>query len=170
MAPLVSLHHLDYVEPMFPNMGHVEAVGKLVAAYKTDPGRTLQQSFCYDLRRNWTVSVAWGYSVQLYPWLPTAKELETAFRTFQTWRSWSEEPFSLNTRPMSHDPCGRPLVLFLDRVDNMGGGQTRTTYTKYVVDSDKRCDRVDYVSALDVQLVNVTASHFTPDLWKMVTK
>ncbi|KAF7845460.1 transferring glycosyl group transferase [Senna tora] len=147
-------------------MGQVEAVEKLVGAYKSDPGRIVQHTFCHDLRRNWSVSVAWGYSVQLYPWLSTAKELDTAFRTFQTWRSRVEEPFSFNTRPMSNDPCERPLVFFLDRIENMGGGETRSTYTRDVEDSDKRCDRVDYVAALGMRLVNVSASHFIPELWK----
>ncbi|XP_054791537.1 uncharacterized protein LOC129297193 [Prosopis cineraria] len=167
VAPLVSLHHLDYVEPIFPNMDRVEAVAKLVEAYKMDPGRTLQHSFCYDLRRNWSVSVAWGYSLQLYPWMPTAKELETAFRTFLTWRSWNEEPFLMNTRPMSNEPCERPLVYFLNRVDNVvGEGHTRSTYVRHVEDDEKRCDRVDYLAAQGVQLVNVTAAHLLPDLWK----
>ncbi|KAK4270360.1 hypothetical protein QN277_023402 [Acacia crassicarpa] len=166
VAPLVSLHHLDYVEPIFPNMDRIEAVAKLVEAYKMDPGRALQHSFCYDLRRNWSVSVAWGYSVQLYPWLPTAKVLETAFRTFMTWRSWGEEPFLLNTRPMSNEPCERPLVYFLNRVENMGEEQTRSMYTRHVEDGEKGCDRVDYAPAGAIQLVNVTASQLLPDWWK----
>ena len=168
MAPLVSLHHLDYVDPIFPNMDHVEAVGKLVEAYETDPGRTLQHSFCYDLRRNWSVSVAWGYSVQLYPRLLTAKELETAFRTFQTWRSWSEEPFLMNTRPVSNEVCERPLVYFLGWVDNVGQDMTRSVYVRHVEDAEKRCHRVNYERANNVHLVNVTASQLLPHLWKKV--
>ncbi|KAI4354550.1 hypothetical protein L6164_003402 [Bauhinia variegata] len=166
VAPLVSLHHLDYVEPIFPNMTREDSVKKLVITYKTDPGRILQQSYCYDLRRNWSVSVSWGYSVQLYPSLMTAKKLETAFRTFQTWRTWSNDPFTFNTRPMSENPCERPLVFFLDRVESVDGGETRGSYVRYVDVSQKECDREEYVPALAVQYVNVSASHFLSDLWK----
>lgn len=83
MAPLVSLHHLDYVDPLFPQLTRIEALKKLISAYKMDPDRALQHSFCYDQRRNWSVSVSWGYTVQFYPMLETAKKLETAFLTFQ---------------------------------------------------------------------------------------
>ena len=168
VAPLVSLHHLDYVDPIFPTMDRVDSVRKLVTAYKTDPGRTLQQSFCYDLRRNWSVSVAWGYSVELYPSLHTSRELETAFRTFKTWRSLSNDPFTFNTRPVSSDPCEKPLVYFLDRVGNVGRGQTRSRYKRYVDVSGKECERVEYERALAVQYVDVLASHFMPHMWKKV--
>ncbi|XP_061371885.1 uncharacterized protein LOC133314421 [Gastrolobium bilobum] len=165
VAPLVSLHHLDYVESMFPNTTRVDSVKKLVSAYKTDPGRTLQQSICYDLRRNWSVSVSWGYSVELYSTLVMANELETPFRTFKTWRSWSNDPFTFNTRPMSPDPCVRPLVFFLDRVENVGErGHTRSAYKRYDDDSRENVECV--LPALDVQFVNVSAPHFKPELWK----
>ncbi|KAJ1390005.1 hypothetical protein SESBI_37824 [Sesbania bispinosa] len=60
VAPLVSLHHLDYVEPMFPNTNRVDSVKKLRSGYEMDPDRILQRSMCYDLRRNWTVLISWG--------------------------------------------------------------------------------------------------------------
>ncbi|KAK7339687.1 hypothetical protein VNO77_20368 [Canavalia gladiata] len=166
VAPLVSLHHLDYLDPIFPNMDKVEAVRKLVTAYKTDPDRTLQHSFCYDLRRNWSVSVSWGYSVDLYPFLPTAKQLEMALRTFSTWRTWSDGPYTFNTRPVSDDPCLEPLRYFLDRVHNVGGDQTLSTYRRFVHASKKECERAEYAQALTVQNVDVSASRFMPDLWK----
>ncbi|KAE9618087.1 hypothetical protein Lal_00041894 [Lupinus albus] len=164
VAPLVSLHHLNYVDPIFPNMTRLNSIEKLVTAYKTDPGRTLQHSFCYDVNRNWSISISWGYSLELYPYLATAKELETAFRTFKTWRSWQDEPFTFNTRPVSNDPCQKPLVYFLDRVGNMGGSMTRSTYKRYVDYFGKECERNKH--ALAVQYVDVSASHFMPHLWK----
>ncbi|KAJ6362983.1 hypothetical protein OIU78_003220 [Salix suchowensis] len=73
LAPLVSLHHLDYVQPIFPELNRIDSVKKLISSYKMDPGRTLQHSFCYDLTRNWTVSASWGYTIQIHPSLITAK-------------------------------------------------------------------------------------------------
>ncbi|KAK8485834.1 hypothetical protein V6N13_149682 [Hibiscus sabdariffa] len=51
LAPLVSLHHLDYVQPVFPGMTQIESLKKLTTAYEMDPSRALQQSFCYNLKR-----------------------------------------------------------------------------------------------------------------------
>lgn len=168
VAPLVSLHHLDYVDPLFPTMNRIDAVKKLITSYKTDPGRTLQHSFCYDFRRNWSVSVSWGYSVELYPSLRTAKELEMAFRTFNTWRSWSDGPFTFNTRRVSEDPCERPLVYLFDQVKNVGGDKTRTVYKRYVDGTGKQCERGEYARDFRVEYVDVSASRFSPDLWKQV--
>ncbi|THG09026.1 hypothetical protein TEA_026931 [Camellia sinensis var. sinensis] len=54
-APLVSLHHLDYVQPMFPGLTQIDSLNKLVQAYNLDLGRILQHCFCYDLNRNWSI-------------------------------------------------------------------------------------------------------------------
>lgn len=169
LAPLVSLHHLDYVQSIFPDMTQIDSLNKLIKPYGMDPGRTLQHSFCYDWNRSRSVSVSWGYTIQLYPYLATAKQLETAFQTFQTWRSWSNGPFTFNTQPMSHDPCERPVVYFLDRVESVGQGQTLTTYRRHVEKGNEGCDRPDYASIQAVQFVNVTSSTLKPDIWNMVS-
>ncbi|GMY14498.1 hypothetical protein FCV25MIE_09737 [Fagus crenata] len=165
LAPLVSLHHLDSINTLFPNLTQIDSFKNLISAYKTDPGRTLQRSFCYDLRRNWTVSVSWGYTVQLYPSLVTAKQLETAFQTFQTFTNMSNQPFTFDVQPENPDPCGRPIVYFLDRVEIVGDGKTLTTYKRYVEDLEKGCGNVNYAPALAILSVNVSASSFNPDLW-----
>ncbi|KAJ0088146.1 hypothetical protein Patl1_31822 [Pistacia atlantica] len=170
LAPLVSLHHLDYVETIFPQMSQIDSVKKLISAYKMDPDRALQHTFCYDLSRNWSVSVSWGYTVQLYPSLVTAKKLETAFLTFKTWRSWSDDPFLFNTQVMSPDPCERPLIYLLDRVEKVGKDKTLTTYKRFINENEEICDRLDYAPALAVQSFNIYASTLTPDVWKMAPR
>ncbi|EXB36741.1 hypothetical protein L484_016993 [Morus notabilis] len=52
VAPLVSLHHLHYLELLFPTLTRIDSLNKLKSAHHMDPGRTLQHSFHYDLRRN----------------------------------------------------------------------------------------------------------------------
>jgi len=168
VAPLVSLHHLDYVDSIFPNMDRVDAVKKLVTAYKSDPGRTIQQSFCYDHSKNWSISISWGYSVELYPYLPTAKDLEMVPLTFKTWRTWSDAPFTFNTRSVSQDPCVKPLVYFMDRVEGLGRGLTRSGYKRYDDGSGKECDKVDHKVAHGIQYVNVSAPMLLPRYWKEV--
>ncbi|XP_062005661.1 uncharacterized protein LOC133722812 [Rosa rugosa] len=167
VAPLVSLHHLDDVLPIFPSQTRMESLKRLISGYEVDPGRTLQHSFCYDLRRNWSVSVSWGYTVMLYPSLVTAKKLETAFQTFLTWGSRHGGPFTFNTRTVSLDPCESPLVYLLDRVESVGGDETLTTYNRYLPwwNNQGECRHCDCTPALAVEFFNVSASKFSPDLW-----
>ncbi|KAF8397427.1 hypothetical protein HHK36_016343 [Tetracentron sinense] len=166
VAPLVTLHHLDDVKSLFPSGTRLDSLRSLRKAYKVDPGRTVQQSFCYDLSRNWSVSVAWGYTAQIYPFLLSAKDLGTPLQTFQTWSSWQNEPFTFNTLPMSTEPCERPVVFFLDRVEEVNGGGTRTSYKRLAAEPGKNCERVDYVPALSVKSLNVLATKMERDAWK----
>ncbi|KAA0044110.1 uncharacterized protein E5676_scaffold352G001460 [Cucumis melo var. makuwa] len=170
IAPLVSLHHLDYVQSIFPAMTQPDSLKKLYKAYETDPSRALQHSFCYDTVRNWSVSVSWGYSVQLYPWLVTAKEMETAFLTYQTWKTNSNEPFTFDTQPVSSDPCKRPILYFLNSTERLGSRQWRTltTYQRYT--EEARCDRPDYAPALAVESFNVSAPEFDRRLWNQAPR
>ena len=170
IAPLVSLHHLDYVQTIFPTMTQPDSLKKLHKAYETDPSRALQHTFCYDTVWNWSVSISWGYSVQLYPRLVTAKEMETAFLTYQTWRTNSNEPFTFDTQPVSSDPCQRPILYFLNSAERLGNRrwQTLTTYQRYVEEAS--CDRPDYAPALAVEFFNVSALEFDRRLWSQVNK
>ncbi|XP_022935260.1 uncharacterized protein LOC111442198 [Cucurbita moschata] len=172
VAPLVSLHHLDYLEAIFPAMTRPDSIKKLHTAYKTDPGRALQHSFCYDMARNWSVSVSWGYSVQLYPWLATAKELDTPFLTFQTWKTEANESFTFDTRPVSSNPCERPILYFLDTAERFGGRRWRTLtrYRKYVENNTNECTQPDYASALSVEYFNVSAPEFDRRLWRQAPR
>lgn len=166
LAPLVSLHHLGYMQPLFPDTGRVDSVKRLVESYKADPSRALQHSICYDLKRNWSISVAWGYTAQVYPFLLTAKDLATPVQTFLTWRSWSREPFTFNTRVQSLEPCERPLVYYFDDVKVLDNG-TLTSY-KRPDGTRKQCDKNFYSQALSIQRVNVSAAFLHPDVWKKV--
>lgn len=169
LAPLVSFHHIDYVDPIFPGQSRIDSLKILRTAYDLDPSRTLQHSFCHDLTRNWSISVSWGYTIQLYPSLLTAKELETALLTFRTWKPICEKPlFTFNTRPMSSDPCKRPLLYFLDRVERTGKGQTLTTYRRSVEGS--ACEWPDYAGVRAIKYVKTSASVFNSDSWRKVTK
>ncbi|KAI3836029.1 hypothetical protein MKW92_036557 [Papaver armeniacum] len=170
ITPLVSLHHLDDVKPIFPTSANqIDSLKRLVAAYTLDPGRILQQSICHDLKRKWSVSVSWGYTVQVYPWLVSDKELGIAFQTFQTWQSRGNEPFTFDTRPMSPEPCDRPLVYFLDNENNNGvveNNRTFTSYKRFVPNPGGiDCNRNDFRSALALHTVNVTSPRLDPVEW-----
>lgn len=109
--------------------------------------------------------MSWGYNVELYRSLETSIELQTTFKTFQTWRGY-EDPFTFNTRPVIPDQCKRPVVFFLDQIEDGGLGEwTESSYKIYdnVLLEKSNC-------SLEVQYVNVTASYFRPELWKKVKR
>ena len=172
MAPLVSLHHIDAVSPIFPRQTHLGSLKSLFQAYRVDPARTLQQSFCYDRRRNWSFSVSWGYTAQLYSWVVPAHMLETPLQTFKTWRSQSQGPFTFNTRSVTSDPCEQPVIYFLDEVrEGAKGGETMSSYRRSAqaqVQSGKACERPDYAPIMAVQRIKVSALKMSPHDWKKV--
>nr|GLL43346.1 uncharacterized protein LOC109154389 [Ipomoea trifida] len=116
--PLLSLHHLDNVEPIFPAMDRFESVKHLVRAADYDQTRMLQQNICYRRQSNWSVSVSWGYSVHIYEKIHRRSYLQLPIETF---KPWGVEPLHLpiymfNTRLPSKDPCEVPHVFFLKTV------------------------------------------------------
>ncbi|KAI4993872.1 hypothetical protein ZWY2020_008185 [Hordeum vulgare] len=171
VAPLVSLHHLDHIEPISP-VGHtpLAAVRPLVRAARFDSARLLQQAFGYQHGPGytWSVSVAWGYTVQLYPWPVAPHELEVPLQTFKTWRSWANGPFVFNTRPlMSTDtPCYRPAMFFLSRVRNETSRGTVSEYSRHAVKSEKECDQASFRAASTVHTVKVFAPKMSQNDWK----
>lgn len=165
VAPLVTLHHLDYVKPLFPGKTQLDSLRKLMQSYQLDAGRTIQQTICYDHKHKWSVSISWGYTAQLYLSLLIPRELEMPLLTFRTWRSRSEGPFVFNTRPIKADPCEQPIVYFLDMVEEVDETKTVTTYTRVVVDNWKMCNRSDYKQAFDVEKITVTAAKMGHQEW-----
>ncbi|KAL9226621.1 hypothetical protein vseg_002411 [Gypsophila vaccaria] len=166
VAPLVSLHHLDSVKPLFPGLSQVDSLKKLMQSYKADPGLTLQQSICYDHKRKWSVSISWGYTAQLYPSLISSRVLSTPLQTFRTWRSQSDGPFVFNTRPFKDDPCERPIIYYLDQVQDVGDGKTLSVYKRAAAtDGGGTCKQLTYKYAMSVEKITVTATKSSPDMW-----
>ncbi|GLT89074.1 hypothetical protein SLE2022_070750 [Rubroshorea leprosula] len=164
IAPLVSFHHLDYVAPIFPDKTQTDSVKVLMGAYRADPPRILQQSFCYDINRKWSFLIAWGYTIQIYPLLLTPFHLQTPLQTFKTWRSWSNGPFTFNTRPLPPDPCQQPALYFLDRVDKVGVAGTQTSYK--MAQADKKCNSTNHANVMAVKRITVSSLKMPPDYWQ----
>ncbi|OMO76695.1 hypothetical protein COLO4_25482 [Corchorus olitorius] len=166
MAPLISFHHIGGLAPIFPNKTQIHSLKILMEPYRVDPSRILQQSFCYDNKRKWSIAIAWGYTIQIYPWLVNSYELHMPLQTFKTWRSWSNGPFTFNTRPMpaDHDPCKWPIIYFLDQIDEVGMGGTRTRYK--IAKSGKACKNADFALAMTVNSITVSSKKMAPDYWQ----
>lgn len=169
LAPLVSLHHLDYLEPIFPNQTRLSSLNSLRKPYRVDPSRILQQCVCYDRKRKWSISISWGYTIQVYPFMVPVKDLQKPLQTFKTWRSWSSGPFTFNTRPVRSNPCDRPIVYYLERVEEVGKSGSLTIYKRSVIKEGKECDTQDYRRAKAVQSITVSSLKLDPQIWKKVT-
>ncbi|KAE9462217.1 hypothetical protein C3L33_05872, partial [Rhododendron williamsianum] len=65
-TPLMSLHHLDKVAPIFPSMDRLKSLSHLMKSAKMDQSRLLQQIICYHKPTNWSFSISWGYSAHIY--------------------------------------------------------------------------------------------------------
>ncbi|KAK1271569.1 hypothetical protein QJS04_geneDACA007740 [Acorus gramineus] len=169
-APLVSLHHLDWVSPIDPRIpNRVDSLSPLLSAYRADPGRALQQTICYEKTKNWSVSVSWAYTAHIHPWIVQPWELLIPTRTFTTWSNSSDDgPFTFNTRPVGRDPCERPLVYFLDRVEEVEGGPVVTTsYSRFR--PGQECGRAGFREALKVETVRVVSTKMGRGEWRKVS-
>ncbi|KAI3907016.1 hypothetical protein MKW92_008596 [Papaver armeniacum] len=111
LEPLISLHHLDNADPIFPKKTRHQAVEHLLKAASFDPSRIVQQTICYDNKFSRTISISWGHAVQVF-------EIR---KTFKLWRK-REIPYSnlymFNTREVDSDPCKRPTIFFLDSLSS----------------------------------------------------
>lgn len=136
-VPLVSLHHLDYVEPIFPNMTRIEALEHLFKAVHVDSGRVLQQTVCYDRSRSRTISVSWGYAVQVFEGNKLLPDLFSLQQTFMPWKRGRvpTDHYMFKTREFPKDKCKRPAVFFLESVVPDTNG-TRSHYKRHI---DNEC-------------------------------
>ncbi|KAF5730019.1 hypothetical protein HS088_TW20G00389 [Tripterygium wilfordii] len=131
VAPLVSLHHLDVVEPIFPNVTRVQALQRLMIPMKLDSAGLLQQSICYDKAKTWTISVSWGFAVQIFRGVFSPREMEMPSRTFLNWyRRADYTAYAFNTRPVSRNPCQKPFVFYLTKAKL--GESSNETVTEYI--------------------------------------
>lgn len=116
-TPLLSLHHMDLYSPIFPAHTRYEALDHLLKAAKVESTSLLQQSICYADGRNWSLSVSWGYVVQVNKGFLSPRELETPLRTFYTISRRNERAeFPFNTRQNPKDLCLRPSLFYMKSV------------------------------------------------------
>jgi hypothetical protein len=136
VAPLVSLHHFDFLQPVFPTVrSRTQALRRLFAGpVALDPAAVAQQSVCYDAGKEWTVSVSWGFAVVVLRGVLSPREMETPMRTFLNWyRRADYTSYAFNTRPVARHPCHRPQVYYMRqaRLDRRRRNRNATTVTEY---------------------------------------
>ncbi|KAK7308965.1 hypothetical protein RJT34_05336 [Clitoria ternatea] len=162
VTPLVSLHHLDVVEPIFPNMSRVEALQRLTIPMNLDSAALIQQSICYEKKKKWTISVSWGFAVQIFRGIFSPREMEMPSRTFLNWyRRADYTAYAFNTRPVSRNPCQKPFVFYFSKAKfNSTKLQTVTEYERHRVPHPECRWKMADPSALDkVEVYKKTDPH-----------
>ncbi|KAL1152816.1 hypothetical protein V6Z11_A09G134700 [Gossypium hirsutum] len=130
-APIVTLHHFDNIDPIFPNRNRTEGVKHLMKAAEIDQSRLAQQTICYDKPMNWSVSVSWGYSVHIYESIIPRSILKKPLETFKPWKNGPPPLYMFNTRLLTNDPCHTPHVFFMEYIRKLKGNSVvLTTYRR----------------------------------------
>ncbi|KAK3028756.1 hypothetical protein RJ639_037977 [Escallonia herrerae] len=165
IAPVVSIHHLDLIGPIFPNVNQVQALQRLKVPTKLDSAALMQQSVCYDKSKNWTVSVSWGYTVQIFRGLIPARLVERPARTFRNWYPNADHvAFEFNSRPVSNDVCQRPLLYMLSNaLYNPSTNQTASEYVRFDKARYPRCKGKE-ADISQIQRVDVLKKR-NPNMW-----
>ncbi|CAO2819101.1 unnamed protein product [Amaranthus hypochondriacus] len=135
VTPFVTLHHLDVVEPIFPNATQVQALQRLTIPMKLDSAGLMQQSVCYNKAMKWTISVSWGFAVQIIRGVLSPREMEMPTRTFLNWyRRADYTAYAFNTRPVARNPCQKPFVYYLSKARfDKARNQTVSEYLRHHV-------------------------------------
>lgn len=96
-------------------MSRVSGLQRLFESAKLDSASLMQQSICYDKERYWSISVSWGYVVQIIRGNISPRELEMPTRTFLNWyRRADYTAYAFNTRPVAKHPCQKPFVYYMN--------------------------------------------------------
>lgn len=159
LPPLVSLHHLDSVNPLFPGKNHSESLIHLSKAVNIDPERVLQQTVCYDRSDFRTVSVSWGFSVQVFEGNKLLTDLLASQKTFRPWkrgRNSTSGIYMFNTREFPRDPCKRPAIFFLE---SLSSSMNRRIVSNYSRDVSTNCPGIP-ISTRRLQQVTVFSQKY----------
>ncbi|KAK4256228.1 hypothetical protein QN277_009122 [Acacia crassicarpa] len=130
IAPFVSIHHVEAVDPFYPGLNSLESLKLFTKAMRADPRSFLQRSICYDEARHLTFSVSLGYVVQVLQNVVSPRELERSERTYSAWNGISHRnEFDFDARDPSRSICRKPILFFLNDVGNEGNA-SRGSYVR----------------------------------------
>ncbi|XP_027361874.1 uncharacterized protein LOC113869642 [Abrus precatorius] len=134
IAPFVSIHHIEAVNPFYPGLSSLESLKLFTKAMRADPKSFLQRSICYDRARHLTFSVSLGYVVQVLPNIVFPRELERSERTYSAWNGINQRnEFDFDARDPYKSVCKRPILFFLKDTRREGNA----SWGSYVRSRDK---------------------------------
>ncbi|KAL9664508.1 hypothetical protein QQ045_019911 [Rhodiola kirilowii] len=118
VAPFVSIHHIQAVEPFYPHLNFMDGLRLLTKAMKAQPMSFLQRSICYDHAHHLTFAVSLGYVVQVFPDIVLPRELDRSEQTYSAWNKIrNRNEFDFDVRPSPKSICKKPILFFLKRIE-----------------------------------------------------
>ncbi|KAB5520430.1 hypothetical protein DKX38_024749 [Salix brachista] len=161
-SPVLSLHHIDFVDPIFPSMNRSASVNHLMEAAKVDHSRLLEQTICYQRKNNWSFSTSWGYSTHMYENIHPRSFLLRPIETFKPWLGIFKPPlYMFNTRSLTNDPCEAPHEFFMESVEKTRGDQVVTTFIRKSPRNLPPCSSSGNHSANHISKIQVFSSATT---------
>ncbi|XVF69605.1 hypothetical protein PTKIN_Ptkin11bG0094500 [Pterospermum kingtungense] len=156
LSPLITLHHFDIINPIFPSKNWSESIQHFMEAAKIDQSRLLQQTICYHRPTNWSFSISWGYSAHIYENIIPRSVLTKPLETFGPWKKKARPPmYMFNTRWPSNDPCEAPHVFFMDSIKKMENNLVLITYNRTWPRNLKPCSSSGNHSADSITKIQV---------------
>ncbi|KAF6156795.1 hypothetical protein GIB67_033264 [Kingdonia uniflora] len=129
IAPFVSIHHVEAVDPFYPGLNSLESLKLFTKAMTTEPKSFLQRSICYDQKRKLTFSVSLGYVVQVFPNIVLPRELERSEQTYAAWNKITHRhEFDFDTRDAHRSVCRKPVLFFLKDIRKDGNATVVGSY------------------------------------------
>ncbi|XP_062200264.1 uncharacterized protein LOC133902952 [Phragmites australis] len=130
IAPFISIHHAEFVDPIYPGLSSLESLELFTKAMKMEPMSFLQRSICYDQSQKLTFAISLGYAVEVYPNVLLPRELERSERTYIAYNRMSQRnEFDFDTRDVQKSLCKKPILFFLKDVWK-DGNTTRGSYIR----------------------------------------
>ncbi|CAI9106290.1 OLC1v1005416C1 [Oldenlandia corymbosa var. corymbosa] len=157
---VLSLHHWDVLDPIFPTMNRYQSAQHLMKAGDVDQSRLFQQTICYHRQMNWTFSISWGYSAHIYEKIQARSWIMTPIETFRGWSGNRQQPkFMFNIRRPFGDPCEAPHVFFFESIEKMpNSNDIHTVYARQVPRHLPSCSASGNHSAEFVAKIHVFSS------------
>ncbi|KAL2653041.1 hypothetical protein R1flu_021169 [Riccia fluitans] len=132
LSPIISLHHIEAIYPLFPGTTRAQGLKRLKKAINVDPHNILQQSICYTSDKQWSFSVSWGYTVHVYKGFLPPHELEVPQLTFVSWHRRRESyAFPINTRPLPREICDEPAHFYMVDAKPLNESRGYSAYVKH---------------------------------------
>ena len=136
IAPFVSIHHVEAVDPLYPGLSTLDSLKLFTEAMDLSPRSVLQRSICYDHTHKLTFSISLGYVVQVFPSVLLPRDLERAELTFSAWNGIRHpSEFDLDIKLPVSSLCKKPILFFLNEVGREGNA-TLGTYSRSLVKDD----------------------------------
>ncbi|XP_002973453.2 uncharacterized protein LOC9638254 [Selaginella moellendorffii] len=130
ITPFVSMHHIEAMDPVFPELSRLESLQLLIKAMTADSSNFLQQTIGYNKDKGFTFSISTGYVVQVFDQLVYPRVLEKAEITFKAWNSRNgPTEFDLDTRKVKLP--SPPFLFFLNNTMSSEDGGVVSEYKLY---------------------------------------